>query len=251
MFLDNNKNEEKNYVIGRNAVQEALKSGRTIDSILVQNGEHTGSLRQIVAQARQNNIVVKQTAKKALDAMCSGANHQGVIAVVGAKKSATVQEILNLAEQKNESPFIIIADGVEDPYNLGAIIRTAECVGAHGVIIPKRRCSGLTYAVEKSSAGALEHMLVAKVNNIATEIEKLKDAGVWIYTADMDGEPCYSCSLKGAIALVVGSEGRGVSRLIRERSDVIISLPMKGKINSLNVSVAAGVLMYEIARQRG
>ena len=174
-----------------------------------------------------------------------------MVAFVGAKECCTVEEILNYAESKNEPPFVIIADCIEDPHNLGAIIRTAECAGAHGIIIPKRRAAGLTESVDKSSAGALEYVNIARVSNIPSTIEYLKSKGLWIYGADMDGENYTSQDLKGSVALVIGSEGKGISKLVRDKCDFILSLPMKGKINSLNASVAAGILMYEVMRQRG
>lgn len=243
------KNE--NYIIGRNAVIEALKFGRTIDKILVSSNNQTGSLKPILAKAKEKKIIIKHVDKKALDLLTGNAVHQGVVAIVGAKEICKIDDILSYARKKNEPPFIIIADGIEDPHNLGAIIRTAECCGAHGVVIPNRRSVGLTAVVEKCSAGALEHMLVAKVGNLGSAIEQLKQKGLWIYGADMNGSNWTSENLTGAIALVIGSEGFGISKLVKEKCDFILSLPMKGKINSLNASVAAGVLMYEVRRQRG
>ena len=243
--------EEKNYIIGRNAVNEALKSGRVVDSLLVLQEESSGSLKVILAQAKEKGITIKKVNRKILNSISNGLLHQGIVAVVGAKAPCTVDDILNLAKSKNEPPFIIIADGIEDPHNLGAIIRTAECVGAHGVIIPKRRAAGLTNAVDKSSAGALEYVVVAKVGNIGAAIDDLKNKGLWIYGADMNGEKWTTQDLKGPLALVIGSEGSGISKLVKEKCDFILSLPMFGKINSLNASVAAGILMYEVCRQRG
>ena len=241
-----------NYIIGRNAVLEALKSGRVIDSIAcLPSNEATGSLKAIISKAKERKIILKQMSRKALDLISGGKSHQGVIAFVGANECCTVEEILNYAESKNEPPFVIIADYIEDPHNLGAIIRTAECAGAHGIIIPKRRAAGLTESVDKSSAGALEYVNIARVSNIPSTIEYLKSKGLWIYGADMDGENYTSQDLKGSVALVIGSEGKGVSKLVRDKCDFILSLPMKGKINSLNASVAAGILMYEVMRQRG
>lgn len=239
------------YVIGRNAVLEALKTDRAIESVFVSSGICHGSIVRLVAQIRDRNIVVKKVDKAKLDLISNGVNHQGIIALAGVKKSASVEEILAIAEQRGEPPFIIIADEIEDPHNLGAIIRTAECAGAHGVVIPKRRSAGLTESVSKSSAGALEYVPVAKVSNISTTLDKLKKAGVWIYGADMNGEDWCDCDFCGSIAIVIGSEGRGVSSLVRKKCDFVVSLPMRGKINSLNASVAAGVLMYEVRRQRG
>ncbi len=252
--MNTRKLEEENlkseYIIGRNAVLEALKSGRVIDSIMVSSKENAGSLRAILSIASEKNITVKEVNKMMLDKIASGSVHQGIIAVAGAKEYARIEDILNLAKSKNEQPFIIIAEGIEDPHNLGAIIRTAECVGAHGIIIPKRRAVGLTMAVGQSSAGALEHILVAKVNNISASIDMLKKLGLWIYGADMEGESWTSQDLTGAVALVIGSEGKGMSSNIKKKCDFILSIPMKGKINSLNASVAAGVMMYEVCRQR-
>ena len=248
---DKTENNE-NYIIGRNAVLEALKSGRVIDSIAsLPSNEATGSLKVIISKAKERKIILKQMSRKALDLIAGGKAHQGVIAFVGAKECCTVEEILNYAESKNEPPFVIIADCIEDPHNLGAIIRTAECAGAHGIIIPKRRAAGLTESVDKSSAGALEYVNIARVSNIPSTIEYLKSKGLWIYGADMDGENYTSQDLKGSVALVIGSEGKGISKLVRDKCDFILSLPMKGKINSLNASVAAGILMYEVMRQRG
>lgn len=241
-----------NYIIGRNAVLEALKSGRVIDSIAcLPSNEATGSLKAIISKAKERKIILKQMSRKALDLISGGKSHQGVVAFVGAKECCTVEEILNYAESKNEPPFVIIADCIEDPHNLGAIIRTAECAGAHGIIIPKRRAAGLTESVDKSSAGALEYVNIARVSNIPSTIEYLKSKGLWIYGADMDGKNYTSQDLKGSVALVIGSEGKGISKLVRDKCDFILSLPMKGKINSLNASVAAGILMYEVMRQRG
>ncbi len=255
MYKTNVKNEHikdnRNYIIGRNAVNEALKSGRVIDSLFVASEGNFGSLKVILAQAKEKGITVKQVKRKILDGVSEGMPHQGVIAVVGAKKSCLVEDILNYAKSKNEPPFIIITDGIEDPHNLGAIIRTAECAGAHGVIIPKRRSAGLTAAVDKSSAGALEYVMVAKTPNIGAVIDDLKDKGFWIYGADMNGGNWTSQDLKGPAAIVIGAEGSGISKLVKEKCDFILSLPMLGKISSLNASVAAGILMYEVRRQRG
>ncbi len=245
------KNKGKNYIIGRNAVHEALKSGRPIDTLFVLSGEKSGSIKEIINKASEKKITLKYVNKKSMDLMSHGESHQGIIAVAGVKESCSVDDILNYAKSKNEPPFVIIADGIEDPHNLGAIIRTAECVGAHGVVIPKRRSVGLTFGVDKSSAGALEYVLVAKVSNISSVVEDLKEKGLWIYGADMDGKKWSEESLTGPLALVVGSEGKGISKLVKSKCDFILSLPMVGKINSLNASVAAGVLMYEVRRQRG
>ena len=216
---------ERDVIAGRNAVTEALKAGRPIDSILVRRGEKNGSVSSILRMAKQAGIPVKEVDSRKLDGMCGGENHQGVIAMAAVHAFSEVEDIFALAESRNEPPFILVCDEIADPHNLGAILRTAECAGAHGVVIPKRRSVGLTAAVGKASAGAVEYVPVARVTNIAVFLEEIK-------------------------ALVVGSEGFGVSRLVKEKSDFIVSLPMKGRINSLNASVACGVLCYEIARQR-
>ncbi len=238
-------------IAGRNSVNEALRSGRTIDSIYVARGNRTGAISALIAKAKEKGIAIKEADSKKLDFMCGNANHQGVVAVAAVKEYSTIEDIINLAEERNEQPFILIADELEDPHNLGAILRTAECSGAHGVIVPRRRSVGLTYAVGKASAGAVEYVPVARVTNITAAIEELKERGVWIYAADMDGQDWCTVDYKGPTAIVIGSEGFGVSRLVKEKSDFVISLPMKGRINSLNASVACGILCYEVARQRG
>lgn len=237
-------------IAGRNAVTEALRSGRAIDSIIVARGKQSGAITAIIARAKANNIPIKEADTKKLDFMCGGAVHQGIIAMAAVKEYSSVDDIFALAESREELPFIIIADGLEDPHNLGAVIRTAECAGAHGVIVPRRHSTGLTYTVGKASAGAVEYVPVARVTNIASTIDELKKRGVWIYAADMDGQPWCETDLRGAVGLVIGNEGKGVSRLVKEKCDVVLSLPMKGQINSLNASVAAGIMMYEISRQR-
>lgn len=238
-------------IAGRNAVNEALRAGRAIDSLYVQRGERSGALQALVMKAKATGATIKEADPVKLSHFCGGANHQGVVAVAAVKEYATVEDLFRLAEERNEPPFFIVCDELEDPHNLGAVIRTAECAGAHGVIIPKRRNVGLTYAVGKASAGAVEYLPVARVGNLATLLEELKDRGLWIYAADMDGSPWCQTDFTGPMALVIGSEGKGVGRLIKEKADFIISLPLKGKINSLNASVAAGILCYEVARQRG
>lgn len=250
--MDNQKRSDNNdeLIIGRNAILEALKSERAINTLFVAKGERNGSVGRIIAHCREKKIVIKEVDKKKLDFMCGQGNHQGVAAYAAAHEYAEVEDIFALAEQRGEQPFIIICDELEDPHNLGAIIRTAEAAGAHGVIIPERRNASLTWAVGKSAAGALEYMPVARVGNLARTIDQLKEKGLWIYSADMDGQPWCETDFGGAVALVIGSEGKGVGRLIREKSDFIVSLPMNGQINSLNASVAAGILMYEVARQR-
>lgn len=237
-------------IIGRNPVMEALRAGREIDSLLVVRGERSGSIRQLVAICRDKGIVVKEVDAKKLELLCGHANHQGVAAYAAAHTYASVEDLLARAQERREPPFLIVCDEVEDPHNLGAIIRTAEAAGAHGVIIPKRRAASLSFSVAKASAGALEYLPVARVSNLAAVLAELKQAGLWIYGADMTGATYCETNYAGPCALVIGSEGRGLSRLVRERCDFTVSLPMRGKINSLNASVAAGILMYEIARQR-
>ena len=247
----NEQIEKRNDIIaGRNPVTEALRSGRAIDSILIAKGELNGSIKVIAAKAKAMKIPIKEVDRKKLDLMCGGAVHQGVAAVAAVKEYASVEDIFALAESRNEPPFIIVLDEIDDAHNLGAIIRTAECAGAHGIIIPKRRSAGLSYAVGKTSAGAYEYMPVARVTNIPTVLDELKERGCWVYGADMNGSVYTENNLKGAAALVIGSEGNGIGKLVREKCDVILSLPMCGKINSLNASVAAGILMYEFMRQR-
>ena len=247
---EDNQNNEKDIIFGRNSVSEAIKAGRALDSILVARGERGGSVPRILSEAKEADIPVKEVDRKKLDFMCGHANHQGIVAMGAVKAYCTVDDIFRTAEERGESPFIIVCDEIEDPHNLGAIIRTAEAAGAHGVIVPKRRSAPLSFAVSKTSAGAVEFMNVARVTNIPQIIDELKNRGVWIYCADMDGETFYNANLKGSVALVIGSEGKGVGRLVKEKCDVVLSMPMKGKINSLNASVAAGILMYEISKQR-
>lgn len=244
-------NEPKPDVIaGRNPVSEAIRSGRPIDKILVARGEKTGAVVGILAKAREKQIPVKEADRVKLDFLSGSAPHQGIIALAAAKEYSTVEDILAYAAEKGEPPFLVILDELEDPHNLGAIIRTAECAGAHGVIIPKRRSVGLSYTVGKASAGAVEYMRVARVTNIASLLDDLKKQGVWIYGADMNGTDYTHCDMSGACALVIGNEGKGMARLVREKCDVIVSLPMKGHINSLNASVAAGILMYHALKSR-
>lgn len=254
MFGDKNMPKEEihndNLIIGRNAVIELLKSGREIENILIAKGEREGSINRIISMAREKGVVVKNVDRKKLDFMCANGNHQGVAANVPAHSYSTVDEILELAESKGEAPFIVICDEIEDSHNLGAIIRSAEACGAHGIIIPKRRNVGLNFIVAKTSCGALEYMKVARVSNLASTIEELKKKNIWVYCADMDGQPWCKTDFSGGCALVIGNEGKGVGRLIKEKSDVTVALPMRGKVNSLNASVAAGILMYEITKQR-
>lgn len=240
----------KDLIIGRNAVKEALNSSKEIDKLMISNGEKNSTLLEIISRAKSNGIVVKEVAKNKLDFISGGANHQGVIAFIPAHSYSTIDDMFKLAEDRNESPFFIIADNIEDPHNLGAMIRTAECVGAHGLIIPKRRNASLSFSVSKSSAGAIEYLPVARVTNIARTITDLQSKGVWVFGADMNGNGYKSCDFSGPIALVFGNEGKGLSRLVKDKCDDIVSLPMKGQISSLNVSVSAGVLMYEALYQR-
>ncbi len=235
---------------GRNSVLEAFRSGKTIDRLFVQEGLKDGPVQTILREAKKQDTIIQYTKKERLDQMSQTHNHQGVIAYAAAYDYAEVSEILAKAKEKGEAPFIFILDGIEDPHNLGAIIRTANLCGAHGVIIPKRRAAGLTSTVAKTSAGALNYTPVAKVTNITATMEELKKEGLWFVCADMGGECMYSCNLKGPIGLVIGNEGEGVSRLVKEHCDIIASIPMQGDIDSLNASVAAGVLAYEIVRQR-
>lgn len=241
--------ENTGLVIGRNAVRELLKSDREIDKLLVQRGEREGSIVVLVAMAVEKGIPVVETDKPKLDAISGFAPHQGVIAMAAEKEYCTVDDILEIAKERNEAPLIVIADGITDPYNLGALIRCAEGAGAHGIIIPKRRSTGLTPLVSKSSAGAIEHMAIAKVSNIANTISALKEKGVWIFAAEAGGKPYYETNFKGPCALVFGSEGNGVSKIVIDSCDVLTSIPMYGKVNSFNVSTAASVILCEAARQ--
>lgn len=236
-------------IFGRNAVIELLKSGRSVDKIWIREGEREGSLKLIGAQAAARGIPVISVSRTKLDEMTCNLPHQGVVAVAAERDYCSLDDILDYAAQRGEKPLIVIADGIEDPQNLGALIRTAECAGAHGVIIPKRRSVGLTGAVAKASAGAVEHVRIARVTNLAAAVDELKKKGVWIYAAEADGTPYTQTDLSGAVAIVLGSEGFGVSRLVREKSDFILSIPMYGQVNSLNVSAAASVLVFEAARQ--
>lgn len=236
-------------VQGRNAVTEALKTQENIDKLYVQEGLKDGSVNTIVAMAKKKNIITVYVPKDKLDSMSDGGRHQGVILNLSAVAYADVDDILKKAEERGEAPFIFVLDGIEDPHNLGAIIRTANLSGAHGVIIPKHRNASVNATVAKASAGAVYHTLVAKVTNIAQTIDGLKKKGIWFVCADMDGEVMYNVNMKGAIGLVIGNEGSGVSRLVKEKCDFTASIPMKGNIDSLNASVATGVLAWEIVRQ--
>ena len=235
---------------GRNAVLEAFRSGKCVDKLFILDGCQDGPVRTIAREARKTDTIINYVSKERLDQLSETRAHQGVIAQVAAYEYSTVEEILARAEEKGEPPFLILLDNVEDPHNLGAIIRTANLAGAHGVIIPKRRAVGLTSTVAKTSAGAINYTPVAKVTNIVRTIEELKEKGIWFVCADMGGETMYDLDLTGPMGLVIGNEGEGVSRLVREACDFKASIPMKGDIDSLNASVAAGVLAYEIVRQR-
>ena len=245
-------NELRNEIIeGRNAVIEALRAGRAIDKIFIAKGEVDRTLGHIASGAREKGIVVVEADRRKLDFMSRTHAHQGVIALVAVREYCSIEDILAIAEERNEAPFVIICDEISDPHNLGAIIRSAECSGAHGVIIPKRRSAGLTTIVDKSSAGAAEHMAIARVPNIPAAIKELKDKGLWIYGTAADGaSDIWHTDFTGAAALVIGSEGDGMGRLVRESCDFIVSLPMKGQIGSLNASAAASIVMYEVLRQR-
>lgn len=235
---------------GRNAVIEAFRAGRPIDKVYIQDGCQDGPILTIKREARKRDVLIKYAAKERLDQMSETGKHQGVIACAAAYEYAEIEDMFRMAEQKGESPFFVLLDNIEDPHNLGAIIRTANLAGAHGVIIPKNRAAGLTAVVARTSAGALNYTPVAKVTNLAKTIEELKEKGLWFVCADMDGTRMYDLDLKGPIGLVIGSEGDGVGRLVKEKCDMTAAIPMKGDIDSLNASVAAGVLAYEIVRQR-
>jgi len=247
--MDTHEEElENNLLVGRNPIREALRAGRDIEKLLVARGELIGSAREIVAMAKDAKIVVQEVARERLDAMAP--NHQGLIAVASAYSYKTVDDMLALAKERGEAPLLVILDGVTDPHNLGAIIRSAECAGAHGVIIPERRAVGLTPAAVKASAGAVEYLPVAKEVNLTRTIERLKKEGVWVYGTAMNGEDYRKVNFAGGAAIVIGSEGEGISRLVAENCDKVVSLPMKGHIDSLNASVAAGILLYAVAGAR-
>ena len=252
--MDNISNQPKeqgyNIICGRNPVLEAVRSGREIDRLLVAHGVSGGSVTAIIAKCKQKGILIKEVSPQKLDYYCGGANHQGVAVLFAEQEYSTVEEILAKAEELSEKPFIIICDEIEDPHNLGAIIRTAEACRVHGIIIPKRRSASLNATVAKSACGALEYMKVARVTNIPNTIDELKKKGVWVFGADMDGDDYRQIDFDRPTALVIGNEGKGIGTLTAKKCDQIISLPMKGKINSLNASVAAGILMYEVLRKR-
>lgn len=240
---------EEDRIIGRNAVLEALRSGRTLDSLWIAKGERGGSIGLIRGLCREQGVPFKETDARKLTAV-GGANHQGVIAFAACKEYASLEDVFQRAEEAGEPLFVIVCDELEDAHNLGAILRSAEAAGCHGVIIPKRRAVGLTSTVYKTSAGAVEYMPVVRVSNLTETLKTLKKRGVWVYGLDMDGETWCQTDFSGGVALVVGSEGHGMSRLVKEQCDGIVSLPMRGKINSLNASVACGIMVYEVARQR-
>ena len=244
-------NEISDQVEGRNSVLELLESDNDINKLYVQSGEKHGAIIKIIAKAKEKKIVISEIDKNKLDQMSETHNHQGVIAIVPPYNYSSVEEILELAKSKNEKPFVIICDGIEDPHNLGSIIRTAECVGAHGVIIPKRRSAAVNATVNKTSAGAVAYVKVARVTNLNDTIKELQDNGVWIYGTDMDGTDNYNeVKYDSGVGIVVGSEGFGMSRLVKENCDFLIRIPMAGKINSLNASVSASIVMYEVMNQR-
>ena len=241
----------ENKIEGRNAVLEALRAGKPFDKLYVLDGCPDGPVRTIIREAKKGDTIINYVKKERLDQLSETGHHQGVIAMAASYEYATVEDILEKAREKGEAPFIFVLDNIEDPHNLGAMIRTANLAGAHGVIIPKRRAVGLTPTVARTSAGAINYTPVAKVTNLKQTMEQLKKEGMWFVCADMDGTPYYQMDLKGPMGLVIGNEGEGVSRLIKETCDFVASIPMKGDIDSLNASVAAGVLAFEIARQRG
>ena len=251
---ENEKKEEKNFddqIEGRNAVLELLESGKDINKIFISKGEKHGSINKIIAIARDRKIVMVEKDKKQMDEMAQTDNYQGVIAIVPPYEYCEVEDMLDLAKQREEDPFILLLDGIEDPHNLGSIIRTAETAGVHGIIIPKRRAASVNSTVNKVSAGAVQHMKIARVTNLTDTIRELKEAGLWIIGTDMDAKTLYhEQDLKGPICIVIGSEGFGMSRLVKENVDILIKIPMKGKVTSLNASVSAGIVMYEAVKQR-
>lgn len=247
---ENLDSKQGNIIYGRNPVMEALRSGREIDRLLISHGVSGGSITAIRAKCAARGILIKEISPQKLDYYCGGGIHQGVAVMIASQEYSTVEEILNTASERNEKPFIVICDEIEDPHNLGAIIRTAEACGVHGIIIPKRRSASLNATVEKTSAGALTYMKVARVTNISNTIDELKEKGIWVFGADMDGAPYTQTDYDIPCAIVIGNEGKGIGNLVAKKCDGIISLPMCGKINSLNASVAAGVLMYEVVRKR-
>lgn len=240
----------EDVVCGINPVREALRSGREIESLLVASGKDNEKIARILSECTSRGIIVKEVSPKKLDFLCGKAAHQGVALNLSSAVYYSTEEVLEDARQKGEPPFIVVCDEIEDPHNMGAIIRTAECAGVHGIIVPKRRSAPLGFTASKTSAGALEHMKIVKVANLCAELEKLKSERLWVYGADMDGEDYRKVDFSGGCVLVIGNEGKGLGRLVKEKCDVIVSLPMKGKINSLNASVAAGILMYKAAEKK-
>ena len=236
-------------IVGRNPIMELIKSGKDVEKMYIQRGEREGSITKIFAEAKKRGIVITEVDKKRLDELALGNAHQGVAAIVSAVEYKTVEELVNIAREKGEAPLIVVCDGVEDPHNLGAIIRSADGAGAHGVVVSRRHCPVIGQTVFKSSAGAAAHVPIAKVSNIATAVDELKEMGVWIFAAEADGVHYKKADFKGACALVLGSEGEGVSRLVREKCDFVVSIPMRGAVNSLNVSAAAAILLFEAAEQ--
>lgn len=253
MEIEDKNNEEAlevSIIEGRNAVMEAYRAGKTIDKLFILEGCHDGPLNSIYRQAKKQGTIINFVGKERLEQISSTGKHQGVVAYAAAYEYSSIEEILGLARKRNEDPFIILLDNIEDPHNLGAIIRSANTAGAHGIIIPKRRAVGLTSVVAKTSAGAINYTPVAKVTNLSAAIKELQKEGLWIVCADMDGSLMYDLNLKGPIGIVIGNEGDGVSRLVRENCDLVATIPNSGQIDSLNASVAAGVLAYEVVRQR-
>ena len=250
---DEKKNEElsNGAIPGRNAVRELLKSGRDVEKIFVREGDREGSITVLVAQAIERGIPVIEVDKKKLDALCGYEQHQGIVAIASEMEYVSLEEVIGAAQERGEKPLVVICDGVSDPHNLGAIIRCAEGAGAHGIILPKRRAAGITPAVVKSSAGATEHIKAVKCSNISDTIRKLKDMGFWIFAAEANGESYTQADYNCPCAIVLGSEENGISDIVKKNSDYIVSIPMRGKVNSLNVSTAAAVLLYEVLRQRG
>ena len=244
------KTVKEGIIAGRNAVRELIVSGRDIDKIYVQRGEREGSIKVLIAKAAEKKIPIVEVERSKLDSIAGTPTHQGICAAAAEQQYSSISEIIEYAKERGEKPFVVICDGVEDPHNLGAIIRSADCSGVHGIIIPKRRSVGLTPVVSKASAGALMHMKIAKVTNLASTIDELKELGFWIYAADMGGESYYNTDFSGNVAVVMGSEGFGISRLVKEKCDFTVSIPLYGRVNSMNVSCAAAVILTEVARQR-
>lgn len=244
--------DNSEQVFGRNPVLEALRSGRPLNRILVARGERHGSIHQILAIARDQDVPVSEVDPRELDRLCGGANHQGVLAQAAPQRYVELTDILALARSRGEAPLVVVLDGIEDPQNLGSLIRTAEAAGAHGIVIPKRRAAGITETVARVSAGAVEYLPVARVANVSQALAELKDAGCWVVGGDMTGDKtCYEQDLRGPLAIVVGGEGKGIGRLVRERCDFLVRLPMRGHVGSLNAAVAGALLIYEVLRQRG